>query len=91
MLLHLVKVPLNSSTALWCINRSSKFYTIFKPAEGALFPLTQVSNEEVKQYWPLHQPLGYTTFPVATCESRCGDPSLASWLEARLGAVDGRF
>ena len=73
---------------------SSKFHTIFICAEGALFPITQVSNEEVKQYWPLYWSLGCTAFPGDTmCESWCGDPSLvhlsvASWLEVRLEAVD---
>ena len=40
-----VKVPLNGSTALWCISHSSQLRIIGKLAEGALCPLIQATDE----------------------------------------------
>ena len=47
-----VEVPLNWSTTIWCISRSSQFCTICKLSDGALYPTIHVMNEEVKEYWP---------------------------------------
>ena len=43
-----VKVPLDSSMTLWLISHSSPFCVICKLAQGALCPIVQVINEEVK-------------------------------------------
>lgn len=50
MFLHPLEVPLNGSTSVWCISRSSQFHIIFIFAEGAFCPIIQVINEDAKQY-----------------------------------------
>lgn len=59
--LHPVEVPLNGSTAIWCISRFSLFCIICRLPEGALCPIIQGINEDVKLYWSQYQPLGYSS------------------------------
>lgn len=57
--LQSVKVPLNGSTTILCINYSSQF-PICQLAEVALCAVIQVINQAAKQCWPQRQSLGYT-------------------------------
>lgn len=42
-----VQVPLNGNTTFWCISHSSQFCISCKFAEGALYPIVHVINEDV--------------------------------------------
>jgi len=55
-----VTVPLHGSSTLQCINHSSRFWIIYKPAEGAVCPIVWVINENGEQFWVQYWPLGYT-------------------------------
>ena len=46
-----VEVPLDGSTTLWPISQSSQFCVICKLAEGTLWPIIQIINEDVEQDW----------------------------------------
>lgn len=61
LFLQPVKVPLNGGTSLWCISQYSQFFIICKLAEGALSPIIQVINGDVKQCGPQYRPLERTT------------------------------
>ena len=47
-----VQIPLDGSTATWCISRSSQYCVICKLAEVVLCPIVQVVNKDVRHYWP---------------------------------------
>jgi len=53
-----VKVPLDGSTTLWCINRSSKFGLICKLAEGTICLVIQIINEEFEHDCSTIDPCG---------------------------------
>jgi len=40
---------LNGSPAFWCVSHSFQLCVSSKLAEGALYPFTQVTDEDVKQ------------------------------------------
>lgn len=46
--------------------------TLTKLAEGALCPIIQVINEDVKQYWSQHQTQGCTTNDLLACRLDLG-------------------
>lgn len=46
-----------------CISHSW-FCAVCKLAEGTLCPIIQITDEDVKQYWSQHQPLGYICLQV---------------------------
>ena len=66
-------VPLDGSMTLWYISHSSQFGMNCKPAEGTFYPITQISNEDVKQGWTRYQPLGYTASHRPTTRLRTTD------------------
>ena len=49
-ILQPVGIPLDGSTAIWCITHPSQFCIICKP-EGTVCPIFQVTNEDAKQHW----------------------------------------
>lgn len=55
------EIPLNCSTAIWCINKASQFCLTCKIPGGVFCPTLWVINEDVKQSWSGQWPLGYTT------------------------------
>lgn len=46
-----VEVPLDINITTWCTSCSSQFCIICELAEGALCPIVQVINEDVRQYF----------------------------------------
>ncbi|KAK4815938.1 hypothetical protein QYF61_010195 [Mycteria americana] len=56
-----VHVPLQSLPTLQQINTPTQLGVICKLTEGALNPLIQIINKDVKQNWPQHRALGNTT------------------------------
>lgn len=48
--LQLVEVSLSSTATTWCIKYSSQFCVIYKLAEGALYLIIKIINEDVEQY-----------------------------------------
>lgn len=66
------QVPLDGSTVPLVYNHSSWLGTVHKLAEGALFPITQVMNEDIQQHRPgwyttadrSPQPKQLSTFPI---------------------------
>lgn len=56
-----MKIPLNSSTSLWCICHYSLFFIVCKLAKGALSPVIQVINGDVEQYGPQYWTLKCAT------------------------------
>ncbi|GAB0175715.1 cAMP-dependent protein kinase inhibitor alpha [Grus japonensis] len=46
-----VKIPPDGSMILWFISLCSQFGVICKLAEGTLYPIIQIINEDVKQDW----------------------------------------
>jgi len=45
------EVPLDGNTTTLCNNNSVAFCTLRKLAEGTLCPISEVTNEDVKQDW----------------------------------------
>ncbi|KAK4831669.1 hypothetical protein QYF61_018636 [Mycteria americana] len=60
-LIHPVQVPLQSLPTLKQINTPAQLGVICKLTEGALDPLVQIIDKDVKQNWPQHRALGDTT------------------------------
>ncbi|KAK4827773.1 hypothetical protein QYF61_021518 [Mycteria americana] len=56
-----VQVPLQSLPTLKQINTPTQLGVICKPTEGALDPLVQIIDKDIKQNWPQHRVLGNTT------------------------------
>ncbi|KAK4822320.1 hypothetical protein QYF61_013019 [Mycteria americana] len=56
-----VQVPLQSLPALQQINTPTQLGVICKLTEGALDPLVQIIDKDIKQNWPQHRALGNTT------------------------------
>ncbi|KAK4825630.1 hypothetical protein QYF61_001415 [Mycteria americana] len=55
-----VQVPLQSLPTLQQINTPTQLGVVCKLTEGALDPLVQIIDKDVKQNWPQHQALGNT-------------------------------
>ncbi|KAK4820326.1 hypothetical protein QYF61_023559 [Mycteria americana] len=55
-----VQVPLQSLPPLQQINTPTQLGVICKLTEGALDPLVQVTDKDIKQNWPQHRALGNT-------------------------------
>ena len=47
-----LEIPLIVIMPTWCISHSSQFSIICKLAEGALCPIIQITDKDVKTYWP---------------------------------------
>ncbi|KAK4824593.1 hypothetical protein QYF61_016838 [Mycteria americana] len=56
-----VQVPLQSLPTLQQINTPTQLGVICKLTEGALDPLVQIIDNDIKQNWPQHRALGNTT------------------------------
>ncbi|KAK4815935.1 hypothetical protein QYF61_010192 [Mycteria americana] len=56
-----VQVPLQSIPTLMQINTPAQLGVICKLTEGALNPLIQIIDKDIKQNWPQHRALGNTT------------------------------
>ncbi|KAK4822020.1 hypothetical protein QYF61_006868 [Mycteria americana] len=56
-----VQVPLHSLPTLKQINTPAKLGVVCKLTEGALDPLVQIIDKDIKQNWPQHRALGNTT------------------------------
>ncbi|KAK4829966.1 hypothetical protein QYF61_008097 [Mycteria americana] len=56
-----VQVPLQSLPTLKQINTPTQLGVICKLTEGALDPLIQIIDKDIKQNWPQHRALGNTT------------------------------
>ncbi|KAK4810059.1 hypothetical protein QYF61_007223 [Mycteria americana] len=56
-----VQVPLQSLPTLQQINTPTQLGVICKLIEGALNPLIQIIDKDIKQEWPQHRALGNTT------------------------------
>ncbi|KAK4812332.1 hypothetical protein QYF61_017109 [Mycteria americana] len=56
-----VQVPLQSLPPLQQINTPTQLGVVCKLTEGALDPLIQIIDKDVKQNWPQHRALGNTT------------------------------
>ncbi|KAK4830186.1 LOW QUALITY PROTEIN: hypothetical protein QYF61_009213 [Mycteria americana] len=56
-----VQVPLQSLPTLKQINTPAQLGVICKLTEGALDPLIQIIDKDIKQDWPQHRALGNTT------------------------------
>ncbi|KAK4807797.1 hypothetical protein QYF61_023630 [Mycteria americana] len=56
-----VQVPLQSLPPLQQINTPAQLGVICKLTEGALDPLVQIVDKDIKQNWPQHRTLGNTT------------------------------
>ncbi|KAK4832946.1 hypothetical protein QYF61_026602 [Mycteria americana] len=56
-----VQVPLQSLPTLKQINTPTQLGVICKLTEGALDPLVQIIDKDIKQNWPQHRALGNTT------------------------------
>ncbi|KAK4815167.1 hypothetical protein QYF61_017663 [Mycteria americana] len=59
--IQLVQVPLQSLPTLKQINTPTQLGVICKLTEGALNPLIQITDRDIKQNWPQHRALGNTT------------------------------
>ncbi|KAK4816937.1 hypothetical protein QYF61_025433 [Mycteria americana] len=59
--IHPVQVPLQSLLTLKQINTPAQLGVICKLTEGALNPLVQTIDKDIKQNWPQHRPLGNST------------------------------
>ncbi|KAK4817763.1 hypothetical protein QYF61_026986 [Mycteria americana] len=59
-----VQVPLQSLPTLKQINTPTQLGVICKLTEGALDPLAQITDKDIKQNWPQHRALGSTTCTV---------------------------
>ncbi|KAK4819907.1 hypothetical protein QYF61_014642 [Mycteria americana] len=59
-LIQPVQVPLQSLPALQQINTPAQFGVICRLSEGALDPLIQIIDKDIKQNWPQHRALGST-------------------------------
>ncbi|KAK4827101.1 hypothetical protein QYF61_014203 [Mycteria americana] len=56
-----VQVPLQSLPPLKQINTPTQLGVVCKLTEGALHPLIQIVDKDIKQNWPQHRALGNTT------------------------------
>ncbi|KAJ7419046.1 hypothetical protein WISP_56501 [Willisornis vidua] len=69
-----VKVPLDGIPSLHCVNCTTQFGVIGKPAEGALHPATNVANKDLKQCqsqnWPLRK-ITYHCSPLGLQLAEC--------------------
>ncbi|KAK4821657.1 hypothetical protein QYF61_026755 [Mycteria americana] len=55
-----VQIPLQSLPTLKQINTPTQFGVVCKLTEGALDPLIQIIDKDIKQNWPQHRALGNT-------------------------------
>ncbi|KAK4831480.1 hypothetical protein QYF61_017981 [Mycteria americana] len=60
-LIQPVQIPLQSLPTLQQINTPTQLGVICKLTEGALDPLVQIIDTDIKQNWPQHRALGNTT------------------------------
>ncbi|KAK4827398.1 LOW QUALITY PROTEIN: hypothetical protein QYF61_017803 [Mycteria americana] len=60
-LLQLVQVPLDGIPSLRHVNCTTQLGVICKLAEGALDPIVNVTDEDIKQHWSQYGPLRNTT------------------------------